>query len=84
MMTASTGSMAQDVRFNIELGRVRDRDPERLAQLILHRDAVARSLATGIFQYWHHAVDGDPDQSDWLFTFYRAIGFWVRLTPRQR
>ena len=43
--------MAQDVRFNIDLGRVRDRDPERLAQLILHRDAVARSLATGIFQY---------------------------------
>jgi len=77
--------LGDDVAFNIELGRVRDRDPEGLAQRVLHGDAVGRSVAGGIFQYWHHAAQGDPNRSDWLLTFYRAIGFSVRLTPaRQR
>jgi len=37
--------LGDDVAFNIELGRVRDRDPEGLAQRVLHGDAVGRSVA---------------------------------------
>lgn len=75
---------SDDVGFNIEIGLVRNRDPEGLAKRLLHGNAVARSVATGIFQYWHYAAHGGPNRSDWLLTFYRTIGFRVRLIPAQR
>jgi hypothetical protein len=72
--------LADSVVFDIEAGLVRDRNPEELAQRILTVGAVGRSVAGGIFQYWHHAAQADPSQSVWLLTFYRTFGFSVRLT----
>lgn len=72
---------AADVTFHIEIGRVRNSDTEGLARRLLHCSAVPRSVAGGIFQYWYYGSLENPQQSDWLLTFYRAIGFLVRLTP---
>jgi hypothetical protein len=73
-----------NVRFKIEIGRVRDLDPERLAQRLMHSDATIRSVAGGIFQYWFYAEEGDPIFSTWLLTFYRAIAFLIHSVPMRR